>query len=252
MAGMSERQTNAELDAVTLSLGETALFDRVSLQIDATHGCALVGESGSGKSTMLSLLMGMLKPDTGRVSVLGAAIDYENTTPLRRRLGLALQETGLFPHLRIRDNLALPARLAGLTEAIIEQRINELCTLMRLDASLLDRYPIALSGGQQQRVGICRSMMLQPELLLLDEPFSGLDPLTKRRIYIDFLKLCEQQQTAFVLVTHDLVEASELCEKIVVLRDGKIEQSGSISAVVRRPESAYVRELIDAQRGLLS
>lgn len=249
---MNDRQPTVAIEQISLTLGTNSIFSQLSLSIDASNGCAVVGESGSGKSTLLSLIMGMLAPDEGQISVFGQPVNYADTTPLRRRLGLALQETGLFPHLSVRANLSLPAQLAGLSATVIEQRIVELRTLLRLDEELLDRYPHALSGGQRQRAGICRSMMLRPELLLLDEPFSGLDPLTKRRIYGDYLQLCEKHQTAFVLVTHDLVEASELCEHIVVLRDGKVEQAGAIGSVIRCPESAYVCELIDAQRGLLT
>ncbi len=248
---MIDTEQSVAFDQVTVQLGSFRLFDGLSLSISVAQGCAIVGESGSGKSTLLSLVMGMIVPQAGTVRIFGESIDYENLRKLRRNIGFALQETGLFPHLTIRQNIQLPARLAAIDTSETARRQNELCQLMRLNTELLDRFPHELSGGQRQRAGICRAMILRPRLLLLDEPFSGLDVLTRRRIYGDFMKLCERLGTSFVLVTHDLGEAVELCETAVVLRHGRVEQSGTTTQVFRRPESAYVRELVEAQRARL-
>lgn len=218
-------------------------LDRVALKLSLGQTTAILGESGSGKSTLVQMIIGLLQPDSGRVTALGAAIDYDNPARLRKRIGYAIQDVALFPHLDIRDNILLPARLAGWREADAAVRLQELLDLMQLPEEVLDRYPHELSGGQQQRAGLCRAMMLRPELLLLDEPFSGLDTLTRRSIHEQFLRLQERQPLSCVLVTHDPQEAVNLAQDIAVMRAGRLQQHGSVEEVMQQPANSYVGHL---------
>ena len=238
------------LNEVSLALGGREIIHSMSLEIDASGGFALLGESGSGKSTLLGLIIALLRPNSGSLFYRGKAFDYDSIYSMRRKFGYAIQETGLFPHLSVRDNLLLPAKLAGLNASAAQDRIEELAVLMNLDTSILDRYPIGLSGGQQQRAGICRAMMLKPELLLLDEAFSGLDVITRRDVYERFLAMAERDKTHFILVTHNLDEATQLCERMAVIRRGSLEKTGRCSELIAKPGNDYLQTLIAAQRGL--
>ncbi|MEL7538462.1 MAG: ATP-binding cassette domain-containing protein [Pseudomonadota bacterium] len=236
------------LDDVSKSLGNVQVLSHLSVDIDGRGGTALVGESGSGKSTLLALALGLLRPDTGSVTLFGERLDDNNVRAVRQRIGYAVQEAGLFPHLSVRDNLTLQGRLQGLDRAALNVRADELAERMRLDSAMLGRYPVELSGGQQQRAGICRAMMLEPTLLLLDEPFSGLDVVTRIDIYKHFIELASSREAGFVLVTHDLSEAHRLCEHVAILRHGEIIAHGRTAEIIANPPHAYARELVEAQR----
>jgi osmoprotectant transport system ATP-binding protein len=206
----------------------------------------VLGESGSGKSTLVQLIIGLLRPDTGSVTVLGQPIDYADPRPLRRRIGYAVQDVSLFPHLVVRDNILLPAVLDGWSMVDQQARLSQLLDLMHLPEDVLDRYPHELSGGQQQRAGLCRAMMRRPELLLLDEPFSGLDALTKASIHSQFLELQDRAPVSTVLVTHDRDEAVRLSRNLVILREGRVQQFGTVTEIMKRPANDYVRYLCSA------
>jgi osmoprotectant transport system ATP-binding protein len=236
-------QSAAEFQNVSLRRGDVLALDTVSLKLRLGQTTAVLGESGSGKSTLVQMIIGLLKPDTGQVTTLGANIDYDNPAPMRKRIGYAIQDVALFPHLHIRDNILLPARMARWQESDAAARLRELLDLMQLSEEVLDRYPHELSGGQQQRAGLCRAMMLHPELLLLDEPFSGLDTLTRRSIHEQFLRLRERQPLSCVLVTHDPQEAVNLAQDIAVMREGRLQQHGSVEEVMNQPANNYVGHL---------
>lgn len=237
----------ARLDDVTKRLGDTTALDGVSLEVAAGEGTAVVGESGSGKSTLLGMLIGLHSPDSGRVDVLGESVAGADLTSLRRRMGYAVQEVALYPHLSVERNILLPAQLANGDAGAARARLEKLLELMALPDSLLHRYPHELSGGQQQRAGLCRAMILEPELLLLDEPFSGLDPLTRSEIHERFELLADEEGTSFVLVTHDLPEAVRLAHRLVILRDGRVVREGESEAVLERPGHPYAEKLIGVQ-----
>lgn len=233
----------AEFSGVRLQRGTVLALDDVSLKLPARQITAVLGASGSGKSTLIQLIIGLLRPDAGTVTALGEAIDYRRPAALRKRIGYAIQDVALFPHLNIRENIVLPARLDKRSAGEIASRIDELMTLMHLPSSVLGRWPHELSGGQQQRAGLCRAMMLRPELLLLDEPFSGLDTMTRRSIHEQFLALQQAEPIATVLVTHDPQEAINLAQTIVVMKEGRVQQHGDVQQVIANPANDYVAEL---------
>jgi osmoprotectant transport system ATP-binding protein len=235
-------------------------FDRVSkfydqekaLQ-DVSHAfadgitTAVVGPSGSGKSTLLQLINGLVRPSQGSVFVFGKAIDYGRLPELRRQIGYAVQGTGLFPHLSVDGNITLLARLAKWDRDRIRARAEELLRLVDLPREYARRYPHELSGGQQQRVGLCRAMMLNPRIFLLDEPFGALDPITRKEIHREFLRLHEAEARTVVLVTHDLTEARKLGQRLVVLEHGRVAQHDTCDEVIRNPANAFVREFFLSQ-----
>jgi len=226
------------------SWGETEVLHGIDLSMPSATVTALVGESGSGKSTLLQIANGLLRPDYGDVSVLGEPIDYQRLPQLRRRMGYAVQGGGLFPHMTVFDNISLVARLEGWSGTKMADRVDELFALFSLQSDLSDRYPHELSGGQQQRVSLCRAIMLAPSLLLLDEPFSALDPITRASIHEDFNALRGATDST-VLVTHDMAEAIRLADYLVVLREGRVVQSGEVSDVRSAPIDDYVSHLFE-------
>lgn len=236
----------AEFRSVSLHRGDVLALDDVTLSLPLGQTTAVLGASGSGKSTLVQLIIGLLRPDSGMVKTLGEPIDFDNPRPMRKRIGYAIQDVSLFPHLDVRSNILLPAALSGWTKAEQTARLDELLQLMRLPASVVDRYPHELSGGQQQRAGLCRAMVLRPELLLLDEPFSGLDTMTRKSIHEQFLDMQRQAPVSTVLVTHDPQEAINLSHDLVVIRTGRVQQYGTVSEVTGNPANDYVRDLCTA------
>lgn len=233
----------ALLSNVCLRRGDVIALDHVSLALPAAKTTAVLGASGSGKSTLVQLIIGLLSPDSGTVTTLGEAISPDNIQALRKRIGYAIQDVALLPHLRIRNNILLPAVLSEWPVEKQNARLEELLQLMQLPESVLDRFPHELSGGQQQRSGLCRALILRPELLLLDEPFSGLDTMTRRSIHEQFLSMRQSMPISTVLVTHDPEEAIRLADSLVVMRSGKVQQFGLVQEVLDQPANDYVREL---------
>lgn len=240
----------AEFRSVSLRRGDVLVLDNVTLSLPLGQTTAVLGASGSGKSTLVQLIIGLLRPDAGSVRTLGNEIDFRNPGPLRKRIGYAVQDVSLFPHMSVRRNILLPAALSGWSAGEQEGRLAELLELMHLPADVLPRYPHELSGGQQQRAGLCRAMMLRPELLLLDEPFSGLDTMTRKNIHEQFLELQQRAPVSTVLVTHDPQEAINLSQGLVVMRSGRVQQHGSVTEVTENPANEYVRHLCTALESL--
>jgi osmoprotectant transport system ATP-binding protein len=224
----------------------TAL-DRVTLALPEGRVSAIVGESGSGKSTLLHLTNGLVTPDSGKVIVLGESPAAAGILRLRRRTGFAVQGVGLFPNLTVFENVTLLARLEGWGGTRIAERFSELLALMELPGDMAPRYPHALSGGEAQRVGLCRAMMLDPPLLLLDEPFSAVDPITRSGIHERFEALRESTDASVLLVTHDMREAVRLGDWLVVMRQGRVLQSGPLEEVLSAPQGTYVARLVEEQ-----
>lgn len=236
-----------ELSGVSKSFlpGQNVLDD-VHLALPKSVTTAVVGESGSGKTTLLQLVNAVLDPDCGEVRVFGAAIP-EDRVHFRRGIGYSVQGAGLFPHMTNRDNVLLLARLENWSETAMQERYVELLGQMGLSEEVSQRYPAELSGGQQQRVGLCRALMLKPNLLLLDEPFSAVDPITRVEIYERFQFVQEHEGVSTLLVTHDMREAVRLASHLVIVNAGRILQSGPTQDVVAAPADEYVARLLRDQ-----
>ena len=236
-----------QFDGVAKSFADLRVLNGIDLTFPAGLTTAVVGESGSGKTTLLQLINGVLQPDAGEVRVFGEAVPRQETERFRRRIGYAVQGAGLFPHLTNRQNVALLAQLEGWTEDAIEARYEELLDEMELPKEVSDRFPHQLSGGQQQRVGLCRALMLKPRLLLLDEPFSAVDPVTRVGIYERFEFVQRHEGVSTVLITHDMREAVHLGDRLVILKAGRVARSGPTDEVVKAPGDPYVEQLVNQQ-----
>lgn len=236
-----------EFSGVSKRFNAGWVLDDVNLALPEGKTTAVVGESGSGKSTLLQLMNAVYRADKGTVRILGQAIPKRQLHLWRRGIGYAIQGAGLFPHLNVRDNITLLAKLTALDVAFIEQRCRSLMEAMGLAAELGARFPHLLSGGEQQRVGLCRALMLQPRLLLLDEPFSALDPIARVGLYDLFVRLRDREAVTTVLVTHDIREALRLADQLVILKSGVVQQSGQVDQVQRSPANDYVSALLTDQ-----
>lgn len=237
-----------ELHGVRKVYGDLAAVDGVSLSIGAGRTTALIGPSGCGKTTLLRMMIGLVRPDEGAVEIDGERFGGKGQRRLRRRMGYAIQSGGLFPHLTARRNVEMPARRAGWKRSMIDARVEELAGMVDLEPAMLDRFPSRLSGGQRQRVALMRALLLDPEILLLDEPLGALDPMIRADLQKALKRLFARLGKAVVLVTHDLAEAAYLArDDIVLLRDGRIEQRGSFEAMREAPEGSFVRRFIEAQ-----
>ena len=236
-----------EFECVSKAYGELQVLRDVSVGAPQRQTTAIVGASGSGKTTLLQLVNGVLRPDGGRVKVFDEDIPTSDIEHFRRRIGYAVQGAALFPHMTGRQNVTLVARLEGWSEAAMEERLQALLAEMDLPPEVADRLPREMSGGQQQRLGLCRAFMLQPKLLLLDEPFSAVDPITRVEIYERFTEVKAREGVSSLLVTHDLREARRLAEYLVILNQGAIAQHGPTAAVLNAPADNYVRTLVESQ-----
>jgi len=229
--------------------GVPAVFP-LTLSIPAGKTTVLVGPSGSGKSTLLRMMVGLVRPDTGRVLFHDRPLTPATAPEERRRMGLVLQGGGLFPHLNVEDNAALVARYLGWDGARVAARLRVLLEQVQLPVAVLRRYPAELSGGQRQRVSLLRALMLEPELILLDEPLGALDPIIRSELQDDLRATFRALGTTVVLVTHDLGEAAYLGDILVLLREGRVVQSGTAEDFLRRPADDFVKRFVRAQRAL--
>lgn len=221
------------------------------IDLDCPAGCTtvLIGPSGCGKSTLLRLAAGLIRPDAGEVCFEGQVLGPDNLRAARLRMGYVIQEGGLFPHLTVRGNLTLMARELGWPRARYEARVLELATLTRLPVALLRRYPLEVSGGQLQRAALMRALMLDPDLLLLDEPLGALDPMIRVALQDDLKGIFERLGKTVLLVTHDLGEAVFFGHRLVLLRAGRIVQQGTAEDLLERPADPFVDAFVKAQRG---
>jgi len=221
-------------------------LDGFSLAIERGETLTLVGRSGTGKTTVLKLINRLLQPQSGVVRVEGRATSDWNPIKLRRRIGYVLQEVGLFPHMTIGRNVAVVPRLEGWPEDRVRARVDELLNLVGLDPKIYaDRYPRELSGGQRQRVGVARALAVDPPILLMDEPFGALDPLTRAEMRREFQRIQSQVRKTVVCVTHDMGEAFSLGTKVGVLADGKLAACATPAEIIRS-NSPEVKIFLDA------
>jgi osmoprotectant transport system ATP-binding protein len=221
-----------QLVGVSASRGGRRVLENVSIAIGAGEVMALVGRSGSGKTTLLRLINRLIEPDAGEVIVEGRPARAWDPIALRRRTGYVIQDAGLFPHVTVASNIAIVPRLLAWPEKRVRERVDELLTMVGLTpATYRDRWPDELSGGERQRVGLARALAADPGLLLMDEPFGAVDPITKSELHAEFRRLQASLRRAVVLVTHDMAEAFALADRVAVLCDGQICACDTPSAV---------------------
>jgi osmoprotectant transport system ATP-binding protein len=236
-------------EKITVRFGSTVALDAFSLECDQGATVALLGPSGCGKSTLLRTLVGLVRPDSGRILFDGRELNAADINNLRQRIGYVIQEGGLFPHLDVWGNVTLVARYLHWPANRMRQRFEELIDLMKLEDRLRTRRPDELSGGQRQRVSLMRALMLDPPLLLLDEPLAALDPLVRRGLQRDLRELFHRLRKTVLMVTHDVAEAVLLGERIVLMNAGRLVQDGTPGDLLDRPATAFVRDFVEAQRG---
>lgn len=213
-----------QFDQVSYSIAGNLILDNLNFRVQPGHTLALLGRSGSGKTTAIKMVNGLLQPTAGQVFVEERATTDWNLIELRRSIGYVIQEVGLFPHFTIGENVALVPRLKGWPPERVASRVSELLQQLGLHpAQFLDRYPRQLSGGQRQRVGVARALAAEPKLLLFDEPFGALDPVTRLELQDQFLELRERLAITSIFVTHDVREALRLGTEIAVLHRGRLE-----------------------------
>nr|VFK30832.1 MAG: osmoprotectant transport system ATP-binding protein [Candidatus Kentron sp. MB]VFK34384.1 MAG: osmoprotectant transport system ATP-binding protein [Candidatus Kentron sp. MB]VFK76489.1 MAG: osmoprotectant transport system ATP-binding protein [Candidatus Kentron sp. MB] len=241
-----------QLTNISKTYGRTIALQSIDLSIPTSQTTILLGQSGCGKSTLLRIINGLVEPDSGG-SVLfeGARIEPKQIMDIRHRMGYVIQEGGLFPHLTAYENTVLMARYLDWPQDRMEERVTELARLTRLPIELLHRFPTQLSGGQRQRVSLMRALMLDPDVLLLDEPLGALDPVIRAELQTDLKNIFKALGKTVVIVTHDIGEAGFLGDIIVLLRDGKIVQKGHFSEFIHAPADPFVTQFINAQRNFL-
>ncbi len=224
------------------------VVDQVSFHVRKGNTLVLLGTSGSGKTTTLKMINRLIEPDDGQVIIDGKDIRDHQPEAIRRRIGYVIQHIGLFPHYTVSQNIGLVPGLLRWPAQKIQDRCRELLVLLSLPEDLGNRYPHELSGGQQQRVGLARALAADPPLILLDEPFGALDPITKRQIQQEFDQLDTLRQKTMVMVTHDVSEAIMLADEIALMDKGKIQQMGHPKDLLFAPVNDFVRKFFDAQR----
>jgi len=236
------------LDSVFKSYGGERAVDGVSLIIAPGDTTVLIGPSGSGKSTLFGLLTGLMKPDAGVVYFRDQDISRGSIRELRQRIGYVIQDGGLFPHLTGHGNVSLMASYLGWPKGKIASRVDELIDLTRLSPQVLARYPAEMSGGQRQRVALVRALMLDADVLLLDEPLGALDPIVRAELQQELAKIFRTLRKTVAMITHDLAEAAFFADRIVLLRNGRVVQTGSVSDLQDSPADDFAREFVRAQQ----
>ncbi len=240
-----------KLKSVTKSFDHITAVKSLSLNVEKGQTTVLIGPSGCGKSTILRLIIGLIPPDSGTIEFDGERVISETALQLRKKMGYVIQEGGLFPHLTTRENTTLIASYIGWSNSKIDERLSELIDLTQFPLDGLNRYPAQLSGGQRQRVSLMRALMLDPELLLMDEPLGALDPLIRIDLQAELKSIFQKLHKTVLVVTHDLGEAGYLGDTIVLLRDGHLIQEGTLEELVKSPADAFVTRFIKAQRSPL-
>jgi osmoprotectant transport system ATP-binding protein len=240
-----------DLKNVSKKYGETVAVDNLNLEVKTGEICVLIGPSGCGKTTTLKMINRLIEPSSGQILIDGRDSSSLKPFELRRGIGYAIQSVGLFPHLTVAENIAVVPKLLGWQKSKIEARVTELLGLIGLEPQrYASAYPKALSGGQAQRVGVARALAADPNVLLFDEPFGAVDPLTRERLQNEFLELQKRLKKTVVFVTHDIDEAIKLSDRIAIMKDGKLEQFDTPEAILEQPANEFVRDFIGADRGL--
>ena len=239
-----------EMKNISKKVGNKIILDDISLKIDEGSFVVFIGPSGCGKTTTLKLMNKLIEPTSGEIYIDGKPISKEDPIKLRRNIGYVIQSIGLFPHLTIRENIELIPKLKkDQTYEEIEQKTLELMKMVGLNPNeFLDKYPSELSGGQQQRIGLVRAIATDAKIILMDEPFSALDPITRTQLQEWLYSLQEELKKTIVFVTHDMDEALKLADKICIMKDGKVQQYDTVENLLRNPANEFVRNFIGSDR----
>jgi osmoprotectant transport system ATP-binding protein len=247
---MSPAPAVIAFDNVSKRYGAAApVLDGVSLQVREREFLAIVGPSGSGKTTLLRLVNRLIDPTGGTVRVEGDDVQSIDAVTLRRRIGYVFQGVGLFPHMTVAENISITPKLLGWDEARMAKRVDTLLDLVRLDRQKhRDRFPAQLSGGEGQRVGVARAIAAEPRIVLMDEPFGALDPLTRDALGEDYRRLHNELGLTSVMITHDMLEALLLADRIAVIRNGRIVAEGTPHTLMNGEQDDYVRDLMATPR----
>jgi osmoprotectant transport system ATP-binding protein len=235
------------LRSVTKRFGERAAVDDVSIEFRSRATHVVLGSSGSGKSTVLRLILGLLWPDAGEIAVDGTPVSPATRAALLQRMGYVVQEGGLYPHLTAYQNVALAGEPYRWSPARVHERVAALAEMVGFDDSILRRYPGELSGGQRQRAGLMRALMLDPPMLLLDEPLGALDPIVRADLQSQLGRLFQELGKTVLLVTHDIREAMILGETITLMAAGRVVQHGTFGDLLHQPAEPFVTEFLKAQ-----
>lgn len=237
-----------ELSQVSKSFGSKAVVKKVSFIVKKGENFVLLGRSGCGKTTTLKMINRLIEPTEGSIRIGGKDILYEKPADLRKGIGYVIQGIGLFPHYTVEQNIGVVPQLLGWSTKVIRERCYELMHILGLSEEIAGQYPGELSGGQKQRVGVARALAADPPIVLLDEPFGALDPITREKIQKEFKALDTLKQKTLVMVTHDVFEAVTLANTICLMDAGEVQQIGSPKELVFAPANQYVREFFDTQR----
>lgn len=234
-----------EIQNLVKRFGSHTAVDNVSLRIGQGETLVLLGTSGCGKTTTLKMVNRLIEPSSGSIRVNGIDVRQQDGPSFRRRIGYVIQDGGLFPHYTVAEAIATVPKLLDWEPTAIEERTRELIAKLQLPETVLTRYPAELSGGQRQRIGLARALAARPPVVLMDEPFGALDPFTRRHVRRELFGLAELKETTVVLVTHDVSEALELADRIVLMDQGKIVQIGPPDQLVNQPANDFVRDFLD-------
>jgi osmoprotectant transport system ATP-binding protein len=238
-----------EFQNIKKSYHNKTIINNFSIQIEKGEFIVFIGPSGCGKTTLLKMLNRLIEPSSGKIIINGRDISQTNLIELRRNIGYVIQHTGLFPHMTIRENIELIPKLKGEDPADISQKTTEVLELVGLDPNLyLDRFPRELSGGQQQRVGVARAFATNSDIILMDEPFSALDPVTRNALQEELFQMQRELGKTIVFVTHDMDEAIKLGDRICLLKDGDILQFDTPEEILKNPANAFVEDFIGKKR----
>jgi osmoprotectant transport system ATP-binding protein len=238
-----------QFESITKTFKAKQVLSDVSFDVGKGSLVAIIGESGCGKTTLLKMINRLVKPTGGRILIDGTDIRQINEVELRRNIGYVIQQTGLFPHMTVRENIELIPKIQKMPPEMLSKNTRRLMEMVGLDCEeFLERYPTELSGGQQQRIGVARAFATDPEVILMDEPFSALDPLTRSDLQDELMELQSKLKKTIIFVTHDMDEAVKIADQICIMRDGKILQYDTPENILKNPKDEFVSNFVGKNR----
>lgn len=231
---------------VNKNFGEYHIIKNLSMKIEKGKITVIIGSSGCGKTTTLKMINKLIIPTSGKIYIDGEDISQKDTIKLRRNIGYVIQQIGLFPHMTVKENIELIAKIENIDKNKMNMRTRELMKMINLDyEKFSERYPLELSGGQQQRVGVARAFALDPAIILMDEPFSAVDPISRRQLQDELVAIQKKLEKTIVFVTHDIQEAVKIADKICLLNNGEIMQYDTPENIIKNPKNDFVRKFVN-------